>query len=406
MDIMKTFKLGKHYAIERFGIAVAGLAIALVVFIAGGTTYTVQRNAAQNAATAIYTPSFATSGSNTSGSVLGIYTNESHTRAAVLMQISDMSKLSIDASDYKIDLYGVDDFGYVDRVESNPACGMYVYGDSGYMVFYMTASEALPRQRLGMLCNMGFTLGGSGIESTTTTETFTISFNPGADNVYTVDALEGETFDPVSFYQEVVTSAAESDMRSQLADDLGTMRNELSYILEYTSRVQNDGIITDGMMPEWVVGDSISVNDDNNLVYTCATPVPGGLDFDWMDCSIADGESYIDAALAASDYESVNELLDALSSVQAPSIGDNEWILSDGTPLSAALTGNPNDERYVHMNDDTTTLEAAWAAYGATKAHYQGDHIYALINLENEGDKVASTYTSTTTNDGNITINR
>lgn len=406
MNLMRTFKLGKHYAIERFGISCAFLAVALVVFIVGGSVYTAQSAAQHTAATSIYTPAFATSGSNTSGEMLGIYANKSRTRAAVLMKLSDMSKLSIDAADYQIQLYGIDDFGYVDTVKSNPACGMYVYGDSGYLVFYLTASEALPRQRLGMICNMGFTMGGSGAESTTTTETFTVSFNPGADNVYHTEALEGESFDPVAFYQEVITAAAETKLRDQLADDIGTMRNELSYINEYTQRVKNDGLITDGMTPKWVSGDTLTMNDDNELVYTSATTVPGGLDFDWASCSISEDKSYIDAALKASGCESVNELLNMLSSVKAPSIDDPEWLLADGTPLETALTNNPDDDRYTRMSDDTTTLEAAWAAYGVTKAHYQGDHLYELIALENDGDKVASTYTSTTTNDGNITISR
>lgn len=406
MNIMRTLKLGKHYAIERFGIMVGGLAIALVVFVTGGVVHTTQAAAAKNATTAVYTSSFQTSATDVSGDVLGVFANEERTRAAVVMKLSEMSDLPIDATEYQMTLSGVDDFGYATGVQSNPACGMYVYGDSGYMVFYMTASESLPRQRLGLYVNLGLSMTGEGADAAKTKDTFSISFNPGADGVAVTKALDGDTFDPIKFYQSTITAAEERELRKELVDDIGTMRNELSYISEFTSRVKNDGIETEGITPEWIIGDAVEFKDEDTMRYKPATTLSGGLMFDWVKCSIADGESYIDAAMAASDASDVDELLNQLGRVEVPTLPDVEWRFSDGTTLSSALAGDSENDRYQNADEDTTALEGAWTAYGATKAAYQGEDLRALLELEYEGNKVAETFTSTTTNDGTIFINR
>lgn len=405
MSLARKLKLGPHYAIERFGISVALIVIAFVVIIVAATTFTLQANAQRDATQALYTSSFTTTGTGTSGTVNGIYRNSDGTRVAVLMQLSSMDSTSIDASKYSCTLSGVDGFGYLENVKSSPACGLYVYGDSGYMVFYLTNAEAFPRQKLALNVNMGLTLSGSSIKDTTATDSFTVQFNPGADGVTTSDSLDGDTFNPVSFHEETVTSKDEASLRKKLADDIGTMRTELSAISEYMDRVKSDGIVTDGMTPSWVSGDGISVKSDGSVSYSAATTLPNGLSFDWASCSIA-GKSYIDTAMAAVGATDRDAFMLDLGTVETPTLDNVVWKLADGTDLATALTMDASNSRYQQADKDTTALEAAWVAYGATKAHYQGDHLKALLELEYQGEHIAETYTSTTTNDGTITVQK
>ena len=273
------------------------------------------------------------------------------------------------------------------------------------MVFYLTNASALPRQKLALNVNMGLTLSGSSIKDAAATDGFTIQFNPGADGVTKSNALDGDTFDPVGFYEETVATKDEKSLRQKLADDIGTMRTELSAISEYMDRVKADGVVTDGMVPAWVSGDGISVKSDGAVNYSAASTLPNGLNFDWTSCSISD-KSYIDAAMAAVGATDRDSFMLDLAAVEAPKLDDLVWKLSDGTDLATALTMDASNSRYQQADKDTTALEAAWAAYGATKAHYQGDHLKALLELEYQGERVAETYTSTTTNDGTITVQK
>ena len=405
--IAHKLKLGPHYAIERFGMAVGMLVLALVVFIGAGTAWSMQSAAQANATTTVYTANFSTTGSGVSGSVLGVWSNESRTRAVALVKMADMSRLPIDASKYTVDVYGADSMGYVTPVEGEFACGLYVYGDSGYIAFYITSPTAIPRQRIGVNVNLGLTMNADSsgeLSEVNQTDSFMFQVNPGADGVIATGALEGDSFNPVEFFEQVVSASEEASLREALADDMGSLRTTLSYINEYTDRVRSDGVEVTDMTPEWVVGDNISVKD-GIVSYTPATVLDGGLEFDWASCSIG-GESYIEAAMESVGFTGdADEFMASLEEVKVPPIGNLNWMLTGGGSLDDAADAEGNDGgRYSQAESDTTMLEGAWAAYGATKANYQGDHIQALLELEYEGEKVASTYTSTTTNDGTITV--
>lgn len=400
--LARIFKIGPHYAIERFGIEVGMLVVALVVFVVASTSFTMHTNAEIDAAQALYTSSFKTTASATSGKVEGIYENEAKTRAAVLVKISDMSELTIDASKYKANLVGVDGFGYVEGVQAMPECGLYVYGDSGYIVFYMVNAEPFPHQKLALNVNMGLSMTGSDVSSATAEDTWTIQFNPGASGVSQSEALESDTFDPVAFYRETVVASQETELREALVNDISRMRTELTSINEYTTRVRSDGVSTDGMTPEWLAGDTVSIAD-GVMSYKPATVLDGGLSFDWAACSIT-GQSYIETAMAAAGMGDVDAFMTSLVPLDTPSVGGQPWLLSDGTPLRSALEESPSNTRYQQASDDVASLESHWAVYGSLKARYQGEDLYALLELEYEGDKIGEVYTSTTTNDGTIVV--
>ena len=93
MSLARKLKLGPHYAIERFGISVALIAVAFMTIIVAATAFTLQANAARDATQALYTSSFTTTGTGTSGTVDGIYRNSDGSRAAVLMHLSSMDDL-------------------------------------------------------------------------------------------------------------------------------------------------------------------------------------------------------------------------------------------------------------------------------------------------------------------------
>ena len=400
--LARFFKIGPHYAIERFGISVMVLVVALVVFVVASTSFTMHTNAEIDAAQALYTSSFKTSSSQTSGTVEGIYENEAQTRAAVLVKLSDMANVTIDASKYTANLTGVDGFGYVEGVQAMPECGLYVYGDSGYIVFYMTNAEPFPHQKLALLVNMGLSMTGEGISDAVSEDTWIIQFNPGATGVTPSETLESDTFDPVAFYRETVTAPQEQELRDQLANDIALMRTELTSINEYSTRVESDGVSTDGMTPEWLAGDTVSITD-GVMSYTPATVLDGGLSFDWASCSIT-GQSYLEVAMEETGITDVDSLMTSLVPLDTPDVPDAPWLLSDGTPLETALGESPSNSRYQQASKDVGALESHWAVYGGLKAKYQGEDLYALLELEYDGDKIGEVYTSTTTTDGNIAI--
>ena len=394
---------GRHYGIERFGASVGLLVVALVVFVAAATGYTVRTNAERDAVTSVYTSSFTTSGAGVSGSVRGVYTNADQTRAAMLVQLSDMTNLSIDASKYSVELAGVDGFGYLEGVKSRPACGLFVYGNTGYMVFYMQSRNKIPAQRLALNVDMGLTMGGASDDSgLVDRDSWSVQFNPGARDIMVLDALDGKTFDPVRFYNETVVAESEAEARKVLVKDIKNMRTELTAIAEYRDRVAADGIVLDNMTPEWVVGDSMKISDGDTITYDANTVMPGGLELDWTGGSVEKG--FIKDAMAQTGYSDVDEFMNALKPVAVPSALGLDWRFSDGSSLDELLASSPNNARYKKADTDTTALEAAWSTYASTKAKYQGEHLYRLLEIEYESRDIADVYTSVTTDDGAIKV--
>ena len=106
---MKFFRrFGPHYAIERFGVMFLSLFTAMCILLVSIGISKFRYDTQSLSGMAVYTNAFSMSLSGTEGSVRGVYSNNDHTKAFVLLKFADMTNLPVKASDYSLYLTGAD----------------------------------------------------------------------------------------------------------------------------------------------------------------------------------------------------------------------------------------------------------------------------------------------------------
>ena len=177
--------VGSHYAIERFGVLFLTLVFCMGLLVTSIFGKQMEYNSQALSGNAIYTRSFKMSQTQTAGSVLGVYTNEAHTKCLVLLKFADMSLLPVQADEYTMFLTGSGKEGTRNELKCSPSGMFYLFGSTGYAGIYLQDVNGFESQILMLYLRATSNFTGQTAVGNYTDKTFetynqaAIYFNPG-----------------------------------------------------------------------------------------------------------------------------------------------------------------------------------------------------------------------------------
>lgn len=365
-------KLGSHHRIERFGIVTTIFAATLAVLVPATAVSAYQSSRDDLSNTALYTPEFVSSISETTGNVEGVYVSEDGTRSMLLMHVDDeQAAFSTNAENYETFVTGTSPRMRAEDLETNINGNVVVFGSTGYLGVVLSSDEPFPEQIINIVVrnNSDAAVGaGDGEDAVGGDETFSehdqwrLFFNPGAGGAAELNALAGRGVDVEALYYEVVLREQEIFARAELDEQLASMQGQLATISELESELERtnvDGVrIVPPEIPSTVAGDVVTgdlgdvfdpeadplqegVSEDSEVVddglggqqrpsslseqYPDSTlelqtneVEDAGFEFDWREDSILDG--YLDELVPAGEtYASFMEnKADGVASGETP----------------------------------------------------------------------------------------
>lgn len=414
--LSKKLKLDSHHAIERFGIFFTGLVTIGVLLITATGVSAFNNNREQLDSTALYISQFTTSRTQIEGGVPGVFVSPDRTRTMLLMQFRDPTQISTSADNYQAYLSGASSDLRDQALKSDVEAQIVVFGSTGYMAVVLDAKEAFPQQILNLTMRANAELVYSpgdpairedlrGQNSFLEYDQWRLYFNPGASQAQVVESMGGRTFDPAAVYYDLIISEREQETRSQLDEQLATMRAQLNRIGEYedalgrTPTLDGDFLVnprnprpTEGLemiANDQVVGDPGNTDAEGNITASTLEldtdwVAPNGFDFDWRSGSVREG--YLDE-LVPSGQRYGQWLTDkAQAGTSASDVdrvrfspGQIEWRLTDGSLLSDLGTTGMQDVIALQAN-----LSAAYGDYWKAKETYQVTLPMELLEMEVE----------------------
>ena len=416
--IAEIFKLGRHYKIERFSILFLTLLICLSL-VSSACLYQKIKIDTENArSTAMYTTDFSLSRTNVSGTVENIYTSKDKTKTLLLLHFDDVSKVSLDASNYQIFLTACDINRSYQPLVSTPTAGLYTFGSTGYMGIYMVNSRKFQNQILDLVfrCNSEIveTVTRDDIDTQTSFDKydqFRVFFNPAGEGAETLECLNQDT-PPSLFdlYEQTISQTKEQELREQLDSDLVKMNVDLNSIEEYRERLVRDGVMI-ADTPYLISGDVMNkvVCDENGIPVdetdTPDTPdvvdmsdlpdgyteqlaletshvVARGFDFDWRAGSVKSGYLADLMGDLNVDYGQYFAQKNKEVDLIAFSVANITWRMSDGSLVEDLNTGSDDVGMYTQISNDIALLTSAWTNYYNDKVNYQTKDLKALLLLE------------------------
>ena len=401
----------RHFAIERFGINFGLLSFALLVCL--GLAYKAQYDYANAIVNnqALYTTQFTTSKSNVNANVIGLYDNKAHTRSFLLMKLSDVSQLPMDANKYQFFMCGEDGHGNYAPVKGSPAGIFYVFGTTGYVGLYLVNNAGFQPQILNVVGRINSPIvdnpnsDDAGDSNFKKYDEFRVRFNPGARVVKTVAALDGKAEPSVSqLYSDMILNRQQKEAKKQLNKDLQKMQIDLNKIHDYEQRLQIYDHVRLPKSPKYIRGDKIV--EKKGLYYLKTSHVmPGGYDLDWQNRTIEQGfingvikANHLDPSYTGTDV--INEMAKKRKNADSgtdpdmsTSIPNDSWRYADGKKVTEATVtgdGSSNDDsssdsaitKQSQLNNDIQGLESAWSNYISDKEKYQSEDLEILIAME------------------------
>lgn len=428
-ELLSKLKIDKYHKIERFGIIFATLlSLMLIVTISISIGYKNEQGSQLNEQ-ALFTRSFSTSLSGVNGTVHEVYTNEANTKAFLLLEFDETTKISVDANEYQMFLLGSSmDFSETD-LKIEPKGTIYMFGSTGYMGVYLDSPEGFDKQILNLvirnnkpLVSVADSVAEAAVETYGDTsfgkfDQLSIYFNPAGKEAVVSDLLNSDNPLLVSdMYEAFITRPQEMVIREQLHNELLTLKSDLDTIKEYSDRIINGNIeLPDA--PELIRGDSIKIVEVDSktdsteeadvlpdILYLQADHVvPGGFDFNWQDGSVKDGYLY-DLADKANmqpldflEYKSTENVIDL--GVEPFSTSKTEWYRSDGSVFTIS-SNNPNASSLdISVSNDIASLQQAWNTYYTNKTLHQKTSLKQLLMLELDVISSDATFTMNNSED-------
>jgi hypothetical protein len=407
---------GRHKQLEHFTVTLVAVMSVLLVSFVGLTVKMFHDQRVSLSEDVIYTKDVAFSRSGASGRVHGIYTNENHTKAFVMLAMEDTSKISTNADDYSAFVIGMSANRDVEDVRSVMSGAFYSFGSSGYMGIYITCPDGFVSQILYMLLRnnnqVGRTVadGASGdnrgdIASFAESDQLGFYFNPGGANSTKLSCLEGDGMpSSTDVFYETVLQSSESSVRETLDDDLRLMQADLRSIAQFEDRLVTQDKMALPEKPVVITGDAVEVADDGTLTYRPQQVVAGGCDFDWRSDSVATG--YFEKLGVLDSLDGYIQKLDKLSSSRDASsefkLSNARWTFADGRDF-VEFGKTDTSESYAIISRDCSALIDAWTAYYEHKSAYERSHLKSLLQLESRR-RAISNLTSLNANDDFMSV--
>lgn len=384
-------KLGRHYTMERFTIMFGSLlSLLLLLFVASWGKQTVAQNA-QIGTQAKYTESIEFSLSGTQGTITNIFRDPEGKRAFVMIDVPDVSNLSLDASNYEMFLTG-----FNKTLEQEPAASVIIFGSSGEMALEFYDERGLSNEVYGItLRNNSAVSNIDELSEEDLAELEDASFgrfdqteiyvNVGAEDVTTLDVLE-QDLDPVQLYYALVGRYAEDEV----FDKIDATTKELGQLLaehnEYANRISEYGFEAPAM-PSYMDGDFI----DENGNFRARTLVQGAHEIEYIGKRSTDGfiTQVVDEPGALRQYMADKR---AESSLAESSAGGsepestpvlNELVRKDGYILPVnEISTTDSTSGELGARDAVSSLNTVWSSYLTSKRQLQIELMRDLLVLD------------------------
>lgn len=391
----------KHHKLERFGVMFVALFLVMAVIISIAFVGKIKTDNQNMADTVIYTQKFSTSLSGVDGSVYNIYRSADKTKLFVVLNIKNISNISVNAKNYQMFLTGGKVSGDTivgDYLEHEAVSGsIYMFGSTGYMGIYLVDSAGFPSQLYDLVirCNSRLVSSSSSsndknasaTDSFSTYDQFRIYFNPGGADCDVAEFLNKNDWTVVDAYEECVAREKEQELRDILSEDIKAMQLNLSAIDEYTERLVSLNVVIPDISP--LIADDKIENTDDHLVFEPAYVLATGFDFDWYNGSIKSG--YLDSLCGDMTYvQYLAKKKAETDGIRFSTPQTDTWVLSDGTAvrdLDTNITANKT------ITDTINLFNTALSSYYNNKQTYECKDLKSLLYLELDTYNVASDYT-------------
>lgn len=392
-NILSKLKLDNHHKIERFGVVVLSLALALLIVTGTtvGSWYRAQHR--KLGSQAIYTTEFKTSRTGVGGNVEQIFRNNDQTAVFVLMKFGSMANISSDSKNYQIFLTGKSSSGHTEKLICAPSGVLYIFGSTGYFGVYLKDVNGFQPQLVDMTIrhNSSLVTGEYGNaqdddESFKYYDQFKVLFNPGGTDAVVSDSLAQGELVVRDMYESMITREKEQAYKIALNEDLEAMQKTLGLIEEYEDRLVRDKIVVPDA-PRVIRGDKIEgpSMEDGSYELTSSTAVTGAYDFDWKNGSIKEGYSDVtDDVVKAAAYLNEKDAERKSDEAKAEfSISGLKWYLQgeDGLVPFENQSVEGVDSTGLIQND-ISNLMKAWSTYYSQKVKYQVTDMRPLLVLE------------------------
>lgn len=425
----KTFwKNKQHYDLHIFVVMVVAV---FLVFILDIVTIGIKyhnNNKNMFANTVLYSNSFTTTLSETTGSIQQCFVSSDDRQVFLFIKFDDMSKIATNAQTYQMRCTNIDDkFQSVGTPNEGIEGRIYMFGSTGYMGIYLYTTEKPFASALKQIqVANGNVIQRSRRKDDSTDisnyDRFPIYINPAGNNAQTISFLEdhtiGDEFDMRTIYERFVTSYEESAIRTELDDKIAAMNDSMGIAVEYNSRLKNYGLNVPPVN-EYVTGDqfistpvyktnadgTICTDENGNQVldytytkFEANSIIPGGVDFEWHDHSLKDAnDGYINLLKVEMAGRSVEEYIADLNTVEGNGqMRDTEtlaaeWTYTNGTVLDKMATDQLTQTVMADINAYVNEINN----YLSAKSAYQYDLLPRLLLLERDLNNMSTIYTST-----------
>lgn len=378
-------KMGTHYRMERFTIMFFSLVSLLMIFgFTGWNTHRVAKKE-EIGTKALYSDSIEFSLSGTQGVINDVYRNTDGTRAYVLIDLDDISNMSLDAENYEMYLTG-----FNKTLKQEPSASLILFGSSGHMALEFYDERGLSNEIYGVTLRNNSEVTTSDELTDEELEQFEdasfgthdqaeLYVNVGAEEATTMDVLDKE-LDPVQLYYALIGRYDEDELFEQIDEKTKELKQLLAQHNEYANRITKFGYIAPEM-PEYMNGDY--VDEDGN--FRPRTYVQGAHQIDYIGLRTTDGfvsqvvDDVSDFRGYMADKRAAEQLAQQEGRVEEETVPSIEVVeRNDGFNLDLTAGGQ------TEYTDEESSVSDAIATLGTTWANYLGVKRELQINLMSE----------------------
>lgn len=464
-DFSSKYKLGAHHTMERFsGIAIAAM-VSGALIMGSSVVFSYQSAQADISDVSQYTQGFTSSRTQQKGVVTGVYTNDTKSRAMVMMKMDRPTEMSTNAEDYYVHVSGIKGGpdGAAENVAQPTAGAVYVFGTTGYLGVMLDAPAGFDMQLLNLTVRAKRELSPVvtlneeqraelGYDDTfVSNDQWRVIVNPAAQQSRYLPELDSEEQpDPRDLYGQTVTVPKEQALRKELDGQLVEMASLLNRIESYEAAMETTTATVRGEsnvrllppnLPEWIVGDSIdglsgvevreqlaqansleevrqvegmedkssmAINIDtiegydmSSYVLNTPTVIPGGYDFDWRNNTVLEGNLDKVVPAGVDGYDYI--MAKTKETAGQVKTGDLDWPLSNGM-LMSDFTFSGNDRMAMSdLSGLKNNLAQSYDRYYMAKSKYQRLMLQQVLALELEMNQVGDNSTMAT-GDGAVSV--
>lgn len=424
---IRKYTLSSHYGIERFGVAFALSASALIISTGLGISASAQASRMILADTAVYTTESESSITNTKVTIQNTYMNADGTEAFVLIKYLDPTLMSLDANSYNVYVTSVSDTETLTpdpltKENEVPEGNFVVFGDTGYAGVTLSNDAGIDSRVYDITIRANTQLAsGDKVDTSDITDAsfakydqYKFYVNPVAANSIMLDALDTDDVNALAdyLYKNTVARDGEEVLDTKIKSTLDQMVILQSQMDEYETRLSNLGVAVPERN-EFIANDVIDITTDEDAdpivdengqevqpttyTYTPGAVVPGGIDIAFDTVTVAEGHT--ESLLAGTPYGNINEYMNYLASVREsdsyvePTYDYTLWEMSSGGTVGSYLEAtNVGDSTKTSISDTATDLINTYSDYYDAKASIEQEYMIDIVSLEiDAADTISAT---------------